>query len=168
MNILALDASTKSTGYAIYEGDMLSGYGCLTASGNDPIKRIKKIIPQLAHIITSNEIEVIVMEEVRPEENGKSKNRHTFKMLMYLQAAVVFLIHEINSKIKLEFMYPSEWRKDCGIKQGRGVKREVQKQQDIDFVKNNFNISVNDDEADAIGIGYSYLAKQTPAEDYNW
>jgi len=56
-------------------------------------------------------------------------------------------------------MYPSEWRKVCQIKQGRGIQRATQKKYDIEWVEKNFNIQVNDDIADAIGIGYAYINK---------
>jgi len=45
---------------------------------------------------------------------------------------------------------------NAGLKRGRGITRETLKQKDIEFVKNKFNKIVNDDEADAICIGYAY------------
>ena len=47
MKILALDLSTKSTGYAVYNEDKLVDYGCITASSTDFINRIQKIIKEL-------------------------------------------------------------------------------------------------------------------------
>ena len=78
---------------------------------------------------------------------------------MYMQAAVVFLIHEKYSKINIEFIYPGTWRSKCGIRLGRGIKREKQKELDIQYVKDRYGITVNDDIADAICIGESYLIK---------
>ena len=43
----------------------------------------------------------------------------------------------------------------CGIKTGAGVRRESLKPKDIAFVKSQFGITVNDDIADAICIGFS-------------
>ena len=37
--ILSLDASTKSTGYAIFDEDKLITYGCISASSQDNIER---------------------------------------------------------------------------------------------------------------------------------
>ena len=54
-------------------------------------------------------------------------------------------------------MYPSEWRAKCGIKNGRGVTREKEKMYDIAFVKKEYDIDVNDDIADAIGIGHAFV-----------
>lgn len=75
---------------------------------------------------------------------------------MWAQAAIAFMVHDYFPKIKLDFIYASSWRKECGIKTGAGIKRETLKKKDIEFVKNNFNIDVNDDVADAICIGYAY------------
>jgi len=43
----------------------------------------------------------------------------------------------------------------CGMDQGK-KKREELKQMSIDYVKNHFNVDVNDDVADAICIGVAY------------
>jgi len=45
------------------------------------------------------------------------------------------------------------------MKQGRGIKRETLKNQDIKYVEDKYNIKVNDDEADAICIFDSYWTK---------
>lgn len=158
--ILALDLSTKSSGYAIFDNYSLVTYGCLTASSNDVIKRIQKIIIDLDNLVLNkykDTIDKVVIEEVRPEVGSNVTNLHTHKVLMWLQAALEFLLHEHYPKVKVEYMYPSEWRKQCGIKTGRGVKREQLKLEDIKFVKQTFNLNVNDDEADAIGIGFAYV-----------
>ena len=76
---------------------------------------------------------------------------------MWLQAAIAFTVHDNFPQIKIEYLYPSEWRSACGIRTGKGIKREELKLEDIRFVEEKFNIKVNDDEADAIGIGYAYI-----------
>lgn len=158
MKIMALDAGTKSTGVAIFNDKKLERYECFTASSTDLIKRISKIIAQLEQILQEEEINEIILEEVRPDaEISGFKNIKTHKALMYLQAAIVFLIHERFKYIKITFVYPSEWRKGCSIKTGAGVRRESLKAQDIAFVKEQYGIDVNDDIADAIGIGHSYV-----------
>lgn len=163
MKILCLDASTKNSGFAIFNDKKLENYGCITASSTDLIKRISKMITELNEILLKEKVDKIILEEVRLEQNVNLK---TYKALMYLQAAIVFLVHEHFNKIEIEFVYPSEWRKACGIKTGRGVRRDLLKQADIDFVKQIYNISVNDDEADAIGIGHSYVNQLK--NEINW
>jgi Holliday junction resolvasome RuvABC endonuclease subunit len=161
MKICSLDLSSKASGYAIIENRTLIDSGVVTASGTDAIARIKKMSGQIASILAKHkDIDVLVMEEVRPaDDNGNRKNLHTHKILMYVQAAMVFLMHELYSNIQIEYLYPSEWRAECGIPNGRGIYREQQKQMDIAFVKQLFNLDVSDDEADAIGIGVAYAKK---------
>jgi hypothetical protein len=76
---------------------------------------------------------------------------------MFLQGAIAMMIHDEYPKITIEYLYPSEWRKCCKIKTGRGIVRETVKQRDIRFVEETFGLKVNDDIADAIGLGYAYL-----------
>lgn len=151
--ILALDASTKSTGWSYYEDGQLIEYGCLTASSRDVIERIDKITAQLYNILNQHEIDILILEEVLPEKNKQNK---TYKALMWLQAAINFLLHENFPKVKIKYFLPSEWRSICNIVQGRGIEREEVKANDIAFVKKTFGISANDDICDAIGIGWAY------------
>ena len=166
--ILSLDCSTKSTGWAIYNSKkQLIDYGCITASSTDLIKRINKMVHGLDEVCKKyKDIDTIVMEEVRPYI-GHTSNPKTWKALMWLQAANNFYIHSQLKDTKIVYLYPSEWRRICGIKNGRGIKRAAAKEMDIKFVEETFNITVNDDIADAIGIGYAYLYP-TEVKELNW
>lgn len=153
MNILALDLSSKSTGYAVAEDGQYLVSGYITASSTDYVARIYKICNEIGEIIKKYNIEKIYCEEVRPEtDEDNKKNKHTQKVLMYLQAQVVFTAHDISKKIECEFLVPSEWRAAVGIRTGRGIKREELKAADIKYVELTYGKKVNDDEADAIGI----------------
>ena len=161
--LLSLDLSTKSSGIAIFDNDKkLIDYTCITASSTDLVKRIYKIINDLKLFCQKyDNIDTVVIEEVRPEGNQYGVgNQKTHKALMYLQAALVFFMHDNYPKVKIEYLYPSEWRSRCGLHTGRGIKREELKKADIAFVKKVYNIEVNDDIADAIGIGYAYLSPE--------
>ena len=160
MIILALDLSTKQSGYALGMDGELEKHGFISASNNNPIKRIIKMRDQITKILKIYNIKKIIMEQVRPEYNS-----HTMKILMWLQAAIVIAAYEIDPQIQCEFIGASSWRAQLKIKQGRGVKRNQLKPQDIQYVKNKYNIQVNDDEADAICIFDAYWLKQ---QDFNW
>ena len=161
MRILTLDLSTRSSGYAIGQDGQLKLYGCITASSKDVVKRIIKMRDQLGKIICQNQIDKVIMEEVRPQYNS-----HTNKVLMWLQAVIVVAIYEINPKIQYDFIGASEWRAALKIKQGRGIKRESLKPQDKKYVKDKYNLIVNDDEADAICIFDAYFEKFD--NEINW
>lgn len=154
MNILSLDLSTKSTGFCIGQNEELKTSGCITASSKNVIERIIKMRNQLSQIIKNNHIDKIIMEEVRPDYNS-----HTSKVLMWLQAIVVITAYQINHKIQYQFISTTEWRSILKIKQGRGIKREQLKPLDIQYIKNKYNLIVNDDQADAICIFDAYCKK---------
>lgn len=151
MKLLSIDASTKSSGYAIGQDASLKTHGYITASSKDVIKRIIKMRDEFTQLIKDNKIDKIIMQQVRPEYNS-----HTNKVLMWLQAAIAISAYEINPKIECQFIGASSWRAALKIRQGRGVKREYLKPQDIQYVQNKYNISVNDDQADAICIFDAY------------
>jgi Holliday junction resolvasome RuvABC endonuclease subunit len=164
MKVLSIDASTKSTGIAYFNGQNLEAYECFTASSTDLIKRIKKITNLLNDFMQEHEVEKIILEEVRPE-NGL-QNIKTHRALMWLQAAIAFMVHDNYPKVEIEYVYPSEWRAACGIRTGRGVKRETLKSADIKFVEEAYGVKVNDDVADSIGIGHAYINKLN--NEINW
>ena len=165
MRLLAIDASTKSTGLAYFDDKELKAWDCLTASSTDLIKRIAKMTKELNNFLDKYPADKIILEEVRMEQ-GQIQNPQTYKALMWLQAAIAFMVHENYPKTKIEYVYPSQWRAACGIKTGRGVRRDKQKELDMQFVKDNYNIETNDDIADAIGIGHAYVYELD--NEMNW
>ena len=161
MKILSLDLSTKSSGYAIGDDGILKSHGCITASSKDVVKRIIKMRDQFSKIIKDNKIDKIIMQQVRPQFA-----LHTSKVLMWLQAAIVIAAYEINSNVEYQFIGASTWRAALKIKQGRGVRREALKPQDIQYVQDKYKIKVNDDQADAICIFDAYCQKFD--NEMNW
>jgi len=166
MKYISVDGATKSTGIALFKDKNLESYDCFTETNNDVFVRIKNMIKKIDNFIQENEdIEYIIFEEVRPEDGKNKKKMHTYKVLMYLQAAAAFMLHDKYPKIQMEFIYPSEWRGACGIPQGSGIKRDTQKIYDIKYVENNFNLKVNDDIANAIEIGLGWFYKKNKGTD---
>ena len=158
MNLLAIDASTKSTGLATYKHNKLIQTDCITSTSSSLFSRIEVMVENIRIYLSQNlDIDHLVLEQVRQEGFINIK---TYKALMYLQGCICMMIHQNFKHITVQFLYPSQWRKICKIKQGRGVQRNTQKQNDIQWVKDNFNLDVNDDIADAICIGYAYINKE--------
>ena len=161
MKILTLDLSTKQSGYAIGQNEKLLQHGYFAASNKNPYERIIKMRDSITNLLKINKISKIVMEEVRPEYNS-----HTNKILMYLHACVVMAAYENNPQIEFEFLGASQWRAKIKIKQGRGIKRNQLKSQDINYVQQKYGITVNDDEADAICILDAYCINEN--NEINW
>ena len=150
----------------IYNNNELTKHGCQTSSSTDLIKRIHVMTDLIEDLLLHNDIDKVVMEEVRPEGGYGVGNLQTHRALMWLQASIAIMIHDLYPKVTVEYIYPSSWRAAIGIKTGRGIKRTSLKQADIDFVKEKYGIDVNDDEADAICIGYAQLNKIS--NEINW
>lgn len=97
-------------------------------------------------------------EYVAFEDIQKQNNQETYKKLAYVQATVMIWCY--NQDIKFTIYSPSHWRKILKetYKVAFGRKREEQKKAAIEFINYMNNMIVSSDEADAICIGYAYLA----------
>lgn len=152
-NVLALDLSTKRSGWAIKTEKGLE-YGAISASSPRPESRIIKMREGIKELLLKYKVDTIVIEEVRQD----GYNNHTAKLLLWLQGIVTVAAFERDAAIKIEYIHPSSWRSKLKI-QGKAVKREQQKAIDIKWANEHYNLSLGmsqDDEADAIGILSSY------------
>lgn len=154
MITMAIDGSSKATGVAIFEDKVLVYYECIYANDTNAFDRIRKMLNRIKDLYEIYKVTNVIMEDVIPED--VRHNQQVFKVLHYLQAAVVLNLHDCY-KQKVEFFGASEWRKKCGIKTGRGITRDMVKASDIQFVEKQYGVKVNDDIADAIAIGHAYL-----------
>ena len=172
MITMALDASTKATGIAIFKNKELIGANCITASSSDLFKRIHKMTDTIDEFLHNFSVDEIVMEEVIPDH---TKNTNTFKALCYLQANIMIMLHDKYPHIKTTLVYPGSWRSQCNIKTGRGVKRESLKEADVRLANEIFNLNTtSDDIADAVLIGAAHVnyfnvtAKDPKEDEINW
>lgn len=157
-NILALDASTKRTGYAYFDKNNDLQYDVISSASTYPERRIGIMRDEIIKLIQENNIDTIVMEEVRPD----GMNLHTGKILTWLQGCIKVAVFEYNKNIEVNFIAPSSWRSALGI-QGYRIKRNEQKKIDIDFANKKYNLNLTssqDDEADAICILTAFKNKK--------
>lgn len=156
MRYLALDQAARTTGYAIYEGDKLIQYGKFNLSPSKPIEqRLQTIIQKLTEIANDYDIQEVFFEDIQYQNNIK-----TYKILAYIQAAI--LIWCYNNNYKFAILTPSHWRKiianDYGLKFSRT--RTEQKNEAIQFCKEYMSVDVSSDEADAICLGKAALIEK--------
>lgn len=155
MRLLSIDASTKSSGIAIFENNKLIHYECITASSKNVLDRITLMVQKIRQLFDKYQPDNVVMEEVVPDD--VRHNQNVFKSLMYLQAAVALELNKNN--VKIDFIVASHWRKICGIKTGRYVERQQLKKASQDLVEAIYKIKVNDDISDSICLGMAYLVQ---------
>ena len=176
MITIAIDASTKSTGVAIFKDKQFVEANNYVNSNRSVLKRIKFMADSLEkeykktiELYPQEKIQ-IVMEQVLPDNLTKDedqwiRNQATFKALFYLQAAIVLMFDYYD--LEVELVGATTWRKWCGIKQGK-ANRDILKARDIEFIKKNYNLTVNDDIADAICIGHGKLNHEPEPAAFNW
>ena len=164
MITIAIDASSKSTGIAVFKDKELIYKNCIASNKKDTYARIKYMVAEIEKVYKKYGADNIIIEDVIPED--VRHNQSVYKVLIYLQAAIVLMFHEYQKEV--EFYTSSEWRAKCWIHTGRGIKRESLKAADINFVKEKYDILVNDDVADAICIGWAYVNAKSVPTAFNW
>lgn len=159
MKTLAIDASTKSTGIAIFQQGKLIHYECLKQNDANVYKRIKNMSNKICNICKIYTPTDIVIEDVLPQDVRRSQA--TYKALIYLQAEIMMKLNQIGYKATL--YVSGHWRKLCGIQTGPGIRRETLKANSQRLVKMIYNMDVNDDISDAICLGIAYIKQHKSA-----
>lgn len=150
--MISFDESTKSTGYAVFEGKKLINYGAIQENSKNVNERVLDILNQVEELITDTySPETVVIENVQITMSAP-----TAKALMGLQFAIELLCYKYN--IECVSVRSAHWRKVLGLSNSPKIKRAEKKQQAMDYVKNKYGIDEKiDDVTDAICIGESYI-----------
>ncbi len=151
--LLSLDTSTTSTGWAIFKDGEYQESGVIDdfKKVKNGYERLKLMTKELLDSIGQLKPDIIVIEK-----DVVFGNMKVIDMLMKIIGAVYgFCL--FNGITYYEFA-PSEWRKYVKL-QAFGRKRDEFKKASIKYIKDNLNMDVNDDEADAICIGLAYCKK---------
>lgn len=168
MSILGIDAATKKTGYGIidYDTGELISCGLIQTNSEDVRERMKEIYFELMNIIKSNDIKVVIVEDV--PVNGHS-NLKTGKDLSILQGVILGVCFE--QCLPWVVYAPSGWRSKMNLYDGTraSMKRAVQKELAVDKVNELYNLDFHyyvrdtktkqsdDDIAEAILIARAYF-----------
>ncbi len=160
---LALDQSTRINGWSIYDNTELVKYGIFISYCDDEIERDTEIKNWLINMINTWQPDMIGLEGIQYQQNV-NMSVTVFETLARLQGILMNTCHEL--KIPYNICPTNTWRHYCGVK-GRA---RVDKKRSMQLLaKKWFDVSVTDDEADAIGIG-KYVAEclNKQVEIFNW
>ena len=165
LTLLALDISTTSTGYAIFKEKELISSGIIAPTGN-AITRIEKIAEKINELMLEYNPDIIYAEE--PEPAFVKNNIDVYRKLTFAHGAIAIVLNHYSKEMKL--CSSSHWRKQVGIKTGRGITRAQLKPLDIAKANELFNLNTkNDDLADAVLIGWSYIVEHnTATTEFDW
>lgn len=144
MKILALDQSTKHTGWSYWEDKDLIKYGVINTNEDDPaFVRMAEMGTEIDKLVRKLKPEHVVFEQVQFQRNYK-----VYSQLSQLQGIIMRIL--FVKKTPFTLVEPTKWRAFDGIK---SRKREDTKAEAIQTVKNKYFIDVSEDTAEAIGIG---------------
>lgn len=164
--ILALDQASHVTGYSIFDNGELIKYGTFQTELDDEIARSSLIKSWLLSMINNWRPDHIGLEGIQYQDEGSGRKMGVtvFQTLARLQGILMETCY--SCKIPYTVCPTNTWRHVCGVK---GTARTDRKRSMQLLVKQWYDISVTDDESDAIGIGH-YLTmlvnKNTQVE--NW
>lgn len=147
--VLALDQATYTTGYAIFDNKQLVKYGVFDVDQDKIIARIHEVKIWLINMIKNIEPDLIAIEGIQLQDDAKKKmGVTTFQDLAWLQGVLLECAYDLG--IQCEICHTATWRNHCKVK---GRSRTDKKRSMQLIAKSWFDISVSEDEADAIGIG---------------
>lgn len=162
--ILALDQATHTTGWSIFDGDQLVRYGTFNTEIKDETARINTIKNWMISMITNWDPDCVAIEGIQfqEESSGQKMSVTIFQGLARLQGVLMDTCHTL--KVKFVVCPTNTWRSHCGVK---GRYRTDKKRSMQLIAKKEYDITLTDDEADAIGIG-KYAASLNKIEVVNW
>lgn len=153
MILLALDQSSKVTGYAIFIDGALDHHGKINLTSESIGVRLVQFKKAIIDIIDSFKVDKIAFEDIQLQSTV-GNNVKTYKIL----AEVFGVIHELCEELNIPYeIVPSvTWKSALNIK---GKTRPEQKANAADYVNITYNIKPTQDECDAICIG-TYVVKK--------
>lgn len=165
--ILALDQASHDCGWSIFDDKNLVSYGIHSLSDKEETIRINDLKHWLISMISSWRPDYIALEGIQYQDEVADQAKMgitVFQTLARLQGVLMDACFEL--KIPFEICPTNTWRAHCGVK---GRYRADKKKSMQLLAKTWYDISVSNDEADAIGIGHflaDKLSKSSLIEDW--
>lgn len=151
--ILAFDQATNTSGWAVFDGEELISYGSHTSIGSRDTEKIAQTKYWVASMIEKWQPDLVVIEDIQLQTYKTNDEQtlaavKTFKILAHLQGVLKNYFFE--KEIDFRVVPPATWRMHSKVK---GNHRTDQKKSAQLIVKKFYDITVSQDEADAILIG---------------
>lgn len=162
-NILALDQSSHTTGYAIFKDGKPVVISHFDAVGKDLGDRLEWIRNKVISLINEYDIDEVAFEDIQLQDVNGSREAgiKTFKIL----AEVFGVIHELLTELEMDYTIvpPIVWKATFKIA-GKG--RSQEKKMAQAYVKSALGITCTEDEADATCIALHLIKKSQSS--FNW
>lgn len=157
--ILAFDQATNVSGWSVFDNKDLIQCGVFQSNQATSIEKIESVRQWAASMIEMWQPDRVVIEDIQLQQFGTKNGDNiegvtTYKTLAHLQGVLLNFFY-INN-IKYDIVHAATWRSYCGVK---GRSRTDKKRSAQLLIKEWYDTSVSQDEADAICIG-KYEAEQ--------
>lgn len=150
--LLALDQSSRISGYAIFVDENLIAHGSINLTEEDVGQRLVLIRKEVTKLIHKYDINEIAFEDIQMQASV-GNNVQTFKILAEVFGVILMLCTEL--KINYTIVSSNTWKSTLKIK---GKKRSEQKQDAQRYVLEHYGIKAIQDTVDAICIGAHMIA----------
>ena len=160
MKLLALDQSSRISGWAVFDNNKLIAHGKIVTTHPDIGDRLNCIRKEVISLIDKYNIEEVVFEDIQLQ-SGIANNVATFKIL----AEVFGVLEELFTEIHMphQAVLSTVWKSGLSIK---GRERATQKKNAQKFITDTYNLRMSEDESDAACIGTYYI--QDREKEFNW
>mgnify|MGYP005610602437 CR=1 FL=1 len=155
MIVLALDQA-KKTGVAIFNDSELIYHDLIQSKFERYEDVIIDISNKLSNLINKYHPDIVLLEDVQSMQNQK-----TYKDLCMLLGCLISTCHSKNTNY--EIISCNTWRKVLKNNlpyHGKKKQRAEWKQAAQEFVKQRFNLKLNNDTAEAICIALYYIERE--------
>lgn len=147
--ILALDQATITSGWSVFDNEQLIKYGQHTSEGKNSVDKVAATKQWFVSMINSWKPDSVILEDIQLQKTNQGGDAVlTYKKLAQLLGVLENYLYE--TKIAYKIVPPATWRALSNIK---GKNRTEKKRCAQLIVKQQYDISVSQDEADAILIG---------------
>lgn len=162
MKLLALDQSSRCSGWAIFDDEELVNSGTFTLKSDDVGERLVDYKKHVEKLIYDNDIEEVAFEDIQMQ--NQINNVQTFKVLAEIFGVTQeYLVEQGHS---YHVVSSNTWKSQLNIK---GKQRVEQKKNAQAYVLEHYNKKVSQDESDAICIGSCVvLQNKKKKADFNW
>lgn len=158
--LLALDQSSRVSGWAVFDDNNLVVSGTFTCAQEDFGERLVKIVKNVKILIDTYNITEVAIEDIQLQ-GSVGNNVVTYKKLAEVYGVLEEQLTEWG--IPYQTVFSSTWKSSLGIK---GRARAEQKKAAQAYVETIYGKKVSQDESDAICIG-SYVIKDKNSS-FDW
>ncbi len=145
--ILAIDQSSRVNGYAVFDNKELVAYGKYESTKNSALERMVDLGDWLYSLLRKYNPDQVGFEDTQYNPHT-GMGHEVFRLLSQVMGSMMYIV--ASEGIPVETVKVPTWRGHCKIK---GSVRSQQKKSAQQRVKSWYDISVSDDESDAICLG---------------